>query len=630
MRKMFDSWSLKYKKPFGAVKRGEQCEFRIRLPKDIVLDFPPVPVLVVFRTGYKETFLAMNLESEEDNYNVYLARYTPQNVGVHYYYFSYKQNGTRNYIKKTACHESSLNVGDLYQLTVYDEEYQTPEFLKGGVMYQIFPDRFYNSGKEHEVPYGRVLRENWGDTPFYRPDENGHVWNNDYFGGDLDGIKEKLPYLKDLGVTCIYLNPIFESHENHRYNTANYRNVDPLLGTNEDFENLCAEAKEHGISIILDGVFSHTGADSIYFNKFNRYDTVGAYNSKDSEFFPWYSFMEYPDKYEAWWGIDTLPNVQENNEKYTEYICGDGGVLDYWISLGAAGYRLDVADELPDQFLDNLNKCVKKHGSEKIIIGEVWEDASNKESYGVKRRYLLGDQLDSVMNYPFRSAIMNYVMGGSVYDFRNAIMTIIENYPKPSVDVLMNSISTHDIERAINVLGGESCEGKDKDWMCNRQLTEEEYNLGKNRMKVAMALQFFLPGVPCVYYGDEAGQQGYKDPFNRRCYPWGQEDQEIIEYTKLLSKIRKSSQVFRDGRMKFLYMDDNVLAFARLRSHRRKAVVIFINRSDSEQIIDSSKAEARACPYYFTLHGDVTYGEKLVLPPYGFVAFKIELPSDRA
>lgn len=630
MKKMFDSWNLNYKKPFGAVKRGEECEFRIRLPKDIVLDFPPVPVLVVFRTGYKETFLSMNLESEEENYNVYMAKYTPQNAGVHYYYFSYKQNGTRNYIKKTACHESSLNVGDLYQLTVYDENYQTPEFLKGGIMYQIFPDRFYSSGKEHEnIPYGRIIRENWEDTPFYRPDENGHVWNNDYFGGDLDGIKEKLPYLKDLGVTCIYLNPIFESHENHRYNTANYRNVDPLLGTNEDFEKLCAEAKTYGISIILDGVFSHTGADSIYFNKFNRYDSLGAYNSKDSEFYPWYSFMEYPDKYEAWWGIDTLPNVQENNEKYTEYICGDGGVLDYWISLGAAGYRLDVADELPDQFLDNLNKCVKKHGKEKIIIGEVWEDASNKESYGVKRRYLLGEQLDSVMNYPFRSAIMNYVLGGSPYDFRNAIMTIIENYPKPSVDVLMNSISTHDIERAINILGGESCEGKSKDWMCNRTLTDAEYNLGKNRMKVAMALQYFLPGVPCVYYGDEAGQQGYKDPFNRRCYPWGHEDNELIEYTKLLAKIRKSSQVFRDGSIKFLYMDDNVIAFSRLRKHRKKAVVLFINRSDKEQIIDNKKVDTVACPYYFTLYGDVTYGEKLVLPPYGFVAFKVELPSDR-
>ena len=625
MKKIFDSWNVMYKKPFGAIKKGEPCEFRIRLPKDVVPDFPPV--LVLFRNGFKERFLQMNLESEDSANNVYQTTFIAKYAGVHYYYFSYTLNGTRNYIKKTACHESSINFGDLYQLTVYDESFETPEFLKGGIMYQIFPDRFYKSGRVHEnIPYGRVMRDNWEDTPYYRPDENGHVWENDYFGGDLEGIREKLPYLKELGVTCIYLNPIFESHENHRYNTADYRKVDPLLGTNEDFKALCAEAKEFGISIILDGVFSHTGADSVYFNKFNRYDSLGAYNSKNSEFYPWYTFYEYPDKYEAWWGIDTLPNVRENNKEYTEYICGDGGVLDYWIEMGAAGYRLDVADELPDEFLDKLNKCVKKHGKEKLIIGEVWEDASNKESYGIKRRYLLGHQLDSVMNYPFRSAIMNYVKGGSPYDFRNSVMTIVENYPKPSVDVLMNSISTHDIERAINVLGGESCEGKSKDWMSGRMLTAEEYELGRNRMKVAMALQYFLPGVPCIYYGDEAGQQGYKDPFNRRCYQWGKEDQELLNYTRLLAKVRKSSKVFRDGTLKFLYIDDNVIAFSRARNHRRKAVIIFINRSAQEQVIDSSKTDVKSCSYYHTLYGDVKFEERLVLPPYGFAAFKVELP----
>lgn len=629
MKKIFDSWNLKYKKPFGAVKKGEECEFRIRLPKNIVLDYPPVPVLVIFRTGFKETFLSMNLEAEEENCNVYQTTYTPKNEGVHYYYFSYKNNGTRNYIKRSACHESSVNSGELFQLTVYDEAYETPDFLKGGIMYQIFPDRFYKSAAVHEnVPEDRVIRENWEDTPFYRPDEKGHVWNNDYFGGDLQGIKEKLPYLQSIGVTCIYLNPIFESHENHRYNTANYRKVDPLLGTNEDFKILCSEAKEYGISIILDGVFSHTGADSIYFNKFNRYDSKGAYNSQDSEFFPWYTFSEYPDKYEAWWGIDTLPNVNENNKEYTDYICGDGGVLDYWIEQGAAGYRLDVADELPDEFLDNLNKCVKKHGKEKIIIGEVWEDASNKESYGVKRRYLLGHQLDSVMNYPFRTAIMNYILGGSPYDFRNSIMTIVENYPKPSVDVLMNSISTHDIERAINILGGESCEGKSKDWMCNRWLTNEEYELGRNRIKCAMVLQYFLPGVPCIYYGDEAGQQGYKDPFNRRCYPWGKEDKELIEFTKLLASIRKGSELFVDGTLKFLYFDDNVIAFSRTRSYCKKAVIIFLNRSPYEQILDSSKINIDGSNKLSVIYGNYCEKEKLILSPYGFAVIKVEAPAE--
>lgn len=584
MKPIYDSWDIKYKSIPGAVRQHETCRFSIRLPKDTVLDFPPI--LILFRTGFKERFIPMILEdTDEDDCNVYSTEYTAYYADVHYYYFSYTVGGIRRYINKVNCHEGSINGGDLFQLTVYSEDYKTPDFLKGGVMYQIFPDRFCKSGKVHEnIPEGRVLREDWGGTPYYKPDQNGHVWNNDYFGGDFEGIKSKLPYLSSLGVTCIYLNPIFESHENHRYNTANYMKADPLLGTNEEFAELCAEAKKYGISIIIDGVFSHTGADSIYFNKFNRYDTIGAYNSKESPYYNWYSFFDYPNGYEAWWGIDTLPNVWENNHDYTEYICGEEGVLQYWLSLGAAGWRLDVADELPDQFLDNLRKSVKSYGEDKIIIGEVWEDASNKESYGVKRRYLLGDQLDSVMNYPFREAIISYIKGGSPQDLENSIMTIVENYPKPTVDVLMNFVSTHDIERAINRLGGENCDDKSKDWMAERYLNQDEYNKGKNLLKAAMALQFFLPGVPSIYYGDEAGLQGYKDPFNRRCYPWGKEDTELIAYVTELSRVRKSLDVMKDGGIYFVYKDENTIGFVRT---GETDAVIFINRSGETAYISN-------------------------------------------
>ena len=581
MKPIYDSWDLNYKSIFGAIKQNQTCRFSIRLAKDIHPDFPPV--LVLFRTGFKERFITMHKTAEEDDCNVYSAEYNARYTDVHYYYFSYTCGGTRHYIKKINCHEGNLDNGDLFQLTVYSADYATPDFLKGGVMYQIFPDRFCKSGKVHEnIPHGRVIREDWGGTPYYKPDENGHVWNNDYFGGDFAGIQSKLPYLKDLGVTCIYLNPIFESHENHRYNTANYMNADPLLGTNEDFRELCSEAEKYGISVILDGVFSHTGADSIYFNKFNRYDTVGAYNSKESPYYDWYSFFDYPNGYEAWWGIDTLPNVCENNEQYTEYICGEEGVLHYWLSLGAAGYRLDVADELPDLFLDNLRKSVKGFDKDKIVIGEVWEDASNKEAYGIKRRYLLGGQLDSVMNYPFREAIITYVKGGDPKWLENAVMTIIENYPKPTADVLMNFVSTHDIERAINRLGGENCDDKSKDWMAERYLNPDEYAKGKNLLKAAMALQFFLPGVPSIYYGDEAGLQGYKDPFNRRCYPWGNEDTELIEYTKKLSETRKSLDTMTSGGIYFVYSDENVIAFTRT---GKRDSVIFVNRSGNEAVI---------------------------------------------
>ena len=622
MKPIYDSWDLSYKKPFGAITRDDTCRFRLRIPKDIHLDCPPG--IILFRNGFKERFLNMTKIYEENDCNVYQASFYARYSGAHYYYFSYISHGTRHYIKKKNNHLGNIDDGDLFQLTVYAPFYETPDFLKGGIMYQIFPDRFCKSGKVHEnIPDGRILRDDWGGTPYYKPDAHGHVWNNDYFGGDLEGIRSKLGYLSDLGVTCIYLNPIFESHENHRYNTANYMKVDPLLGTEEDFKNLCEDAKNYGISIILDGVFSHTGADSIYFNKFNRYDSVGAYNSQESEYYDWYTFYNYPNEYEAWWGIDTLPNVHEMNPKYIDYICGENGVLNHWLNLGASGWRLDVADELPEDFIIALRSTVKKNNKENIVIGEVWEDASNKESYGVKRLYLCGKQLDSVMNYPFREAMIGYIKGGDPEWFKNCIMTILENYPKCTVDVLMNFVSTHDIERAINRFAGENCDDKSKDWMSEKYLTDEEYALGKNMLKSVMVLQFFLPGVPSIYYGDEAGLQGYKDPFNRRCYPWGKEDTKLIKYTTKLGKIRKKFSAFVDGQLKFLYSDNEAMVFERYNEYSR--VVIFLNRYGVEKTIDNISSIVSDCDKLSAVKGEFA-DNKIQLSPYGYAVLGIELP----
>ena len=624
MKRIYDSWDRAYKSVFGALRQNEPCTFTVCLPEDTGLDSNPM--LVLYRPGMKERFIPMNTVYRSGNDVYYSATASAKIPGVHYYYFSYMAGGQWYYIKKAAGHEGVVGDGELFQLTVYDEHFETPDFLKGGVMYQIFPDRFHKSGLPHGgVPSDRVLRDDWDGTPWYKPDHNGHVWNNDYFGGDLEGIVQKLDYLESLGVTCIYLNPVFEAHENHRYNTANYRRIDPLLGTNQDFQRLCTEARRHGISVILDGVFSHTGADSIYFNKFGRYQTEGAYNSPNSPYFKWYSFQHYPDVYESWWGIDTLPNVNENEPDYSDYITGRDGVLEYWMSLGAAGFRLDVADELPDAFLEHLHDCVKRYDDDHIIIGEVWEDASTKEAYGVRRRYLLGSQLDSVMNYPFRTAIMQYLGGCSPYEFRRQIMTILENYPKCSVDVLMNFVSTHDIERAITVFGGEPYAGHSKDWAAERRLNPQQYEIGKAKLKCAMVLQFFLPGVPSIYYGDEAGLDGYGDPFNRRCFPWGHEDQELIEFTRELSRIRHLTKVFIDGRLKFLTLADDYIVFARYREQRRKAMVIALNRSDHEVTFDVDKTPfTDRYTMFSAVHGEIT-GNQVKIPPYGFVAVKVEL-----
>ncbi|MCI7691416.1 MAG: putative sulfate exporter family transporter, partial [Oscillospiraceae bacterium] len=359
------------------------------------------------------------------------------------------------------------------------------------------------------------------------------------------------------------------------------------IGLNTDFKELCKKASEMGIDIILDGVFSHTGADSIYFNKFGRYgEHTGAYRDRNSPYYPWYSFTAYPDRYESWWGISTLPNVDENNPAYTEYICGDGGILQKWIKLGARGWRLDVADELPDEFLDNLNKSVKKMGADKVIYGEVWEDASNKESYGVRRRYLIGGQLDSVMNYPFKEAILNYVKYADARAFTDSILTILEHYPKPAVDMLMNFISTHDTERALTRLGGEEVGWHNKDWQAERHLSPSEYVYGVSLLKCAMVLQFFLPGIPCIYYGDEAGMEGYRDPFNRCCYPWGHENIELIEFTRGLSQIRRGTRAFEQGDLRFIQVDDNVCVFARCDKINRDGAIIYLNKSTQTRTFD--------------------------------------------
>lgn len=581
MIEIYNSWNKEYKSVFGALKVGQSCKFSVRIPN--TTHYEDNPVMIIFRSGFKERFLKMQETAKNEEYTEFATYYNPTLMGTHFYYFGFMSNGKRNFIKKCCASLGTIGEGGLFQLTVYDDQFESPKFLKGGIMYQIFPDRFYNSGTPKEnIPSDRYIHDNWGDTPLYRPDQNGHVWNNDYFGGDLQGIIQKLEYLKSLGVTCLYLNPIFEAHENHRYNTANYLNVDPHLGTNADFQELCEKAKEYDINVILDGVFNHTGADSIYFNKFNRYETVGAYNSKNSEFYPWYTFFNFPDEYESWWGIDTLPSVNENNKQYLEYICGEHGVLAYWLSLGASGYRLDVADELPDSFLDELNTCVKGISKENLIIGEVWEDASNKESYGVKRRYLLGQQLDSVMNYPFKDAIIYYIKGGAPDVFYDWIMTILENYPKPSIDCLMNFLSTHDIMRAITNFGGDSSKEKSKDWQADHYLSHDQYEHGKKLLKCAMVLQYFLPGVPSIYYGDEAGLQGYGDPFNRRCYPWGNEDTELLEYVRNLGAIRSKCKDFHDGDFKIISCDCNHVSFMRYNADNSESILIVLNKSYCE------------------------------------------------
>ncbi|MCL2754369.1 MAG: glycoside hydrolase family 13 protein [Oscillospiraceae bacterium] len=580
---IYDAFDERYKSPFGAIKQSSACEFTLKFPRVMNVTEPQI---VILSPASKERYIALEITDDADStYATYTCTYTPQNTGVHYYYFVAMRNGNRTELKRSGTNMGAwANEGgnEFFQLTVYGAEFDTPDWLKGGIMYQIFPDRFAKSDKAEVPPAAldRVIHADWNAIPVWRPNEHGMITNNDYFGGNLKGIESKLDYLAELGVTALYLNPIFEAHENHRYNTANYERVDSMLGTEADFVSLCKAAKAKGIGIILDGVFSHTGADSIYFNKNGRYgEHKGAYRDPESPYRNWFCWMDYPHVYESWWGMTTLPNVNENNPEYTNYICGEGGILQKWLDLGAMGWRLDVADELPDEFIDALNVAVKAKGNDKVIYGEVWEDATTKESYGVRRRYLIGGQLDSTMNYPFKEAILNYIKYGSANEFRDGVMTILDHYPKPSVDILMNFLSTHDIERAITRLAGKEVGNNDRQWQAENALNEPEYLYGVALLKCAMTLMFFLPGVPCVYYGDEAGQEGYKDPFNRRTYPWSMENKEVIAFTKELSRVRKSSRVFEKGELRFVEVSRQHCVLTRIDRKLGEGVTIYLNRS---------------------------------------------------
>ena len=469
-------------------------------------------------------------------------------------------------------------------------------------MYQIFPDRFYEGDPGKPMPFAdRIYRADKTGEPYFWPTEQAEGYlNMDYFGGDFAGIRQKLPYLKSLGVSCIYLNPIFEAHANHRYNTADYLKADPLLGTNQDFAELCRAAAEQGIRIILDGVFSHTGSDSLYFNREGRYGPGGAYRDRRSPYRSWYDFDSgYSCGYRSWWGFDTLPEVNENSPSYAEFVCGEGGVIDTWLKLGASGFRLDVADELPDGFIEKIRAAVKAHGPDKLLIGEVWEDATTKEGWGRRRTYLRGHGLDTTMNYPFRNAAIDFVRGADAGEIADRILSICENYPKPALDCAMNFLSTHDTERAITAIADEPANGRDRFWQSGRRIPLGRMEDAIRRELLAYALIFTLPGVPCIYYGDEIAMQGYRDPFNRAYYDWTSTERRLRGPMANLAQLRRSCDAFRGGSIELVEAAGDVLHFRRI--GKTQTAEIILNRGPHLLCTQAFGKAAEVNPQGFTI-----------------------------
>ena len=454
-----------------------------------------------------------------------------------------------------------------FQITVYTKNYSVPPYMHEANIYQIFPDRFFKAPTKSVCRRtDRYIHKNWDETPILIADPVlGGDTNADFFGGTLNGIKEKLPCLKTLGINLLYLNPIFQSRSNHRYDTGDYSKTDPLLGTNEEFKALCDAAKALDMRVMLDGVFSHTGSDSLYFNKDGHYPFLGAYQSKKSEYYEWYEFMDYPTVYQSWWGFQTLPEVNKASEKYRRFMFnGRNGIVPLWIKKGAAGWRLDVADELPMDFLRQLRVASKKAAPDAVVLGEVWEDASNKITYGETRCYCLGDTLDSVMNYPLRETLIAFLKGDcNAFHLARLIRHQQEVYPVPFFYALMNLIGSHDRARAVNTLVGRTYENLPAEERGYQRLSDEEYALGVKRLMKAYDILCVLPGAPAIYYGDEAGLQGGPDPFCRGTFPWGRENAALRAHVKMLLTRRNQDNLLTLGKLHICAKNDDTLEITR-------------------------------------------------------------------
>ncbi len=561
MEMFHDSRLMQCRSPIGAVTQGS--EVRLRL---YIFGFASGVKLRIWNGG--EKLIQMN-DLGLGEYEAVIQ--VPQHPCLVWYDFQADdERGHRLYYGNardrmggTGAHYQDLPPS--FQITVYDPAFSPPEYLRKGVMYQIFPDRFHRSRMPESVIRERILHENWYEEPLITADlRSGDNWALDFYGGNLDGIREKLPYLQELGVTILYLNPIFRARSNHRYDTGDYLQVDPLLGDEASLQHLCAEADKRGIRVMLDGVFSHTGEDSRYFNKYGNYPTLGAYQSKGSPYYSWYQFTSFPDRYASWWGIPTLPEVNKENESYREFILGNDGVARHWLKEGVSGWRLDVTDELPMGFLRGLRAAVRKERNDAALLGEVWEDASNKVSYGAMRSYVLGDTLDSVMNYPLREVLIQFltheVPAAKVV---RVIRSLQENYPAPFFYSLMNLMGSHDRARILNVLAKR--EYGDLPISQRRGLRMDKANreAAKQRMEKMLAAIIALPGMPSIYYGDEAGMEGAADPFCRGPFPWGREDEEVLDMVRKAIRLRHERPVLQTGFLELSYEGEDTLVIHR-------------------------------------------------------------------
>ncbi len=571
---------------FGAFAFGTLLEFSVRFSRNFGAY---AVVLRINRDGEEYVDIPLEFNTTDNGFDIYkttldLAELCKDEThGLFYYEFLLLRGDATLFTDSVnnCDFRISQNSANKFRMLVYERGFQTPHFLKGAIMYHIFVDRFCKG----EGPVGKredaVFNDNWySDITQFAEFPGGPLKNNEFFGGNLFGVCEKLEYLHSLGVSVIYLSPIFKAFSNHKYDTGDYMKVDEMFGGEDALKSLIKEAERFSIKIILDGVFNHTGDDSKYFNRYNKYDSCGAYFNVDSPYRNWYRFKDDGNEYESWWGISILPKLNHECSECLDFFVGNESVASNYTRMGIGGWRLDVADELSNEFLELFRKTVKKNSEgDAAIIGEVWENAADKVSYGKRRKYFLGEQLDSVMNYPIRNGILSFVLYGDAEALYNVLVEIYSSYPLSVCNSLMNVLGTHDTERILSVLSGDNIEGLTNAQLATYRMNRDVRNRAVKLLKIAAAIQYTVYGFPSLYYGDEVGIEGFRDPFCRRTFPWGKEDKEILSYYRTLGKIRRSESVFIDGNFNAEVLSNGVIAYSREKQNDK--ILVIASRRDS-------------------------------------------------
>jgi glycosidase len=585
-----------YRVPWGAVTTGTPVTLRFRTFHN---DVTEVTVRVWSTAAGAQTLVPMELVATTDDepygYDWWQATLPAQDELTILYY---------RFIVRDGSDEDSYEDDDLFdggwgapyedspdhsfQIDVYDPAFETPDWMKNAVVYQLFPDRFYNGdGKNDAGPADPAVYDNpvlpkaWDDLPegYCRAYEgvacDEGPLGRDFFGGDLQGVKDKLDYLAELGVTAIYFNPIFQAPSNHLYDTTDYFRIDPYFGSKGTFQSMLNQAAKRGIHIILDGVFNHTSSDSLYFDRYSRYPKDGAYETTDSRYYDWYTFFEWPDDYNSWWGFDSLPVLTEIQD-VRDFIYGrDRSVARWWVGEGAAGWRLDVAPDKSHEWWQEFRPQVKAVNTDAIIIGEIWDDASP---------WVLGHELDTTMNYRFRRALLGFlngdtndpnqgfVRGLNPDQFNSVLQSIKEDYPPPAYETAMNLVGTHDTQRILWALtpGARNRDGKEFD--------VDNLAEGKAKLALLAIMQMTMPGAPTIYYGDEVGLTGDTDPDDRRPFPWDDIDTDLLDHYQALIGLRNDHSFLRTGSFDRLYTHNDDGTYAYGRKDTSGAAMVAVNR----------------------------------------------------